>query len=109
MTIIELLLLLTQDRVMVVKKKTAKVEAVVLDEENLHRLIGNGAPDDEHERPVQVCVPYIICVIVPNVQQCVIFLSFPLCGWRRGWGQAGCSDPAVLFGADGAGAADPAG
>lgn len=28
---------------MVVKKKTAKVEAVVLDEENLHRLIGNGA------------------------------------------------------------------
>lgn len=26
---------------MVVKKKTAKVEAVVLDEENLHKLIGN--------------------------------------------------------------------
>lgn len=28
---------------MVVKKKTAKVEAVVLDEEKLHKLIGNVA------------------------------------------------------------------
>lgn len=34
-------MLLTQGRVMVVKKKTAKVEAVVLDEEKLHKLIGN--------------------------------------------------------------------
>lgn len=33
-------MLLTQGRVMVVKK-TAKVEAVVLDEEKLHKLIGN--------------------------------------------------------------------
>lgn len=33
--------LLTQGRVMVVKKKTAKVEAVVLDEDKLHKLIGN--------------------------------------------------------------------
>lgn len=34
-------MLLTQGRVMVVKKKTAKVEAVVLDEDKLHKLIGN--------------------------------------------------------------------
>lgn len=32
---------------MVVKKKTAKVEAVVLDEENLHRLIGTELIDRE--------------------------------------------------------------
>lgn len=36
-------MLLTQDRDMVVKKKTAKVEAVVLEEEKLHKLIGNVA------------------------------------------------------------------
>lgn len=35
-----LLMLLTQGRAMVVKKKTAKVEAVVLDEEKLQNLIG---------------------------------------------------------------------
>lgn len=33
-------MLFTQGRVMVVKKKTAKVEAVVLDEEKLQTLIG---------------------------------------------------------------------
>ncbi len=34
---------LAQGRVMVVKKKAAKVEAVVLDEEKLLKLIGNVA------------------------------------------------------------------
>lgn len=43
MQMIQLCVLLTQGRVMVVKKKTAKVEAVVFDEEELHKLIGNMA------------------------------------------------------------------
>lgn len=97
---------------MVVKKKTAKVEAVVLDEENLHKLIGKPSS-------VMMCIDmqilyactgvctfhYMICVYL-----CVlVFLSIPLCGWRRRWSQAGGPDPSVLFGADRASAADPAG
>lgn len=54
---------------MVVKKKTSKVEAVALDEEKLHKLLGKGVKvqitvnKSHHTLQVEqsLCVPFIGC------------------------------------------------